>query len=169
MKSFYITALALFACIVAITGCSKAFNDIDTEALDIEIIFNVKDIKGNNLLSPENRGKLGDAQIYAEYKGVKYSLDLRSGSSPLGFRLINNSKGLPHHLEFGPISGRDALVEQPLSIHIGSEVFEILITNKYEIRYGKSPLIKREILFNGKNHYSGMTIIDLVVTVFPKS
>ena len=77
--------------------------------------------------------------------------------------MVKNPKGEPQHLEFGPISGKEEIVEQPLIIYIGSEQFKIIITNKYEVRPGKSPLIQREVFFNGKNYYSGRTIINIIV------
>lgn len=140
---------------------------MDKEGVDIEIIFNVKDIKGNNLLSPEHIDRLGDLEIYAKYKGVKYGLSDKEKSG-INFRIVKNFKGEPRHLEFGPISGKEEIAEEPLIIHIGSEEFKITITNRYEVRPGKAPLIKREVFFNGKNYYSGMTIIDIVIPRSPK-
>lgn len=163
MKSLYITIISFIVFAMSLTGCRKTTDFfIDKEGVDIEIILYVKDIKGNNMLAPEHIGRLGDSEIYAEYKGEKYSLSDKEKSGLL-FRMLKNPKGEPQHLEFGPISGKEEIVEQPLIIYIGSEQFKIIITNKYEVRPGKSPLIQREVFFNGKNYYSGRTIINIIV------
>ena len=158
-RIFILTAATLF-----IGACSKFDNlSQDEQFVNIELLFNVKDVKSNNVLGSDCMGYIKEGQITAEYKGFKYILDGKSDIYGGRLVLVNDRNDVPKQLGFGPIPGNVPAEEEPLTINIGSDSFTVLITNVYEQEPDKPLILRREIVFKGKDYYSGMTTIDLIV------
>lgn len=162
IKKYWILLLAAVAALFA--GCAKMTVDGEDYTIDIELLFNVKNLKGNNILAPENMGSLTLDDITATYKQNDYKLDGPRDKEGTGLTLVKDRNGVPVQIGFGPVPGAVIVVEEPLYINIGGQSFKILITNKNDLYNKNTSVLRREVLFMGKDYYSGRTIIDLIVS-----
>lgn len=159
---YILVVLASFlACSCAKKEHSELFNDY--QFIDIDLVMYVNDEEGKNLLDSESKPSYADSVITATYLKHEYKLNDGPDNRGIVFSVYKDYTGKIEALSFGPIPGNMSVENEPLTVNIGKNKFTMEITNKYIYSIDNEPILEKHIMYNGKDYYTGMSFVPLVI------
>ncbi|MDE7414173.1 MAG: hypothetical protein K2N05_10380 [Muribaculaceae bacterium] len=174
LKSFLLMIFALLVSSPLLCSCGDD-DDIIWDMAPVNVMVNIQDTNGNNLLSPSVPGNLQGKKIVAEYKGQEYELNwdasdetryympffsgltLQSGYTQSGDQLEADPN--KNYLSFGEFDGGENQ-DITISLHIEgySNTWNISVSH-HIIWKGNNPHVTNTASLNGENTpYDKITI-----------
>ncbi|MDE6410584.1 MAG: hypothetical protein K2K81_10150 [Muribaculaceae bacterium] len=178
-KLTFLRALTLLVPIFLLCSCGDDDDDDDIiwDMAPVNVVVNIQDAAGNNLLSPSVPGNLQGKKIVAEYQGEEYELNwdasdrtryympffsgltLQSGYTLSGDHLVPDQN--KNYLSFGEFDGADNQ-DISISLHIEGYTDSWDITVSHRIKWkGNTPHVTNTATLNGKNIPYDKIIITL--------
>lgn len=176
MKLSFLRVLTFLIPIFSLCSCGDD-DDIIWDMAPVDVMINIQDAIGNNLLSPSVAGNLQGKKIVAEYQGQEYELNwyssdrsryympffsgltLHTGYIQSGDQLIPDQN--KNYLSFGEFDGADNQ-DISISLHIEgySNTWNISVSHRIKWK-GNTPHVNNTATLNGKNIPYDKIIITL--------